>query len=90
VYRALTSETSSQPEFSVIMLRTLAWAYGSSITAVEIDRFLARIIMGDTIDSGSLPTLSFIASVLLAFATGTSRGTMALVETPISFTERLV
>lgn len=64
--------------YPVLMLLTLAWAYGSSITAVGIDRFLARIIMSDSIDASSLPTLSFIASVLLAFSTGSSRGTMAI------------
>jgi Na+/H+ antiporter NhaC len=61
-----------------MMLLTLGWAYASSITAVGTDRYLARIIMGDSIDSVSLPTLSFIASVLLEFAPGTSRETMAI------------
>jgi len=62
--------------FQLIVL-TLAWASGSMMIAVGADRLFSRWIVGG-ISPQALPTLSFLISFLMALATGTSWGTMAI------------
>ena len=42
------------------------------------DRFFGAIIGNDALDYRALPTLTFIISILIAFATGSSWGTMTI------------
>jgi Na+/H+ antiporter NhaC len=61
--------------FAATIILTFAWASGSIMGAVGADRFFADWISGD-VDPGSLPTLSFVISMITSMATGTSFGTM--------------
>jgi Na+/H+ antiporter NhaC len=63
--------------FPALIILTLAWAVGVIMTSVGVDRLVSRWIT-DRIDPSLLPTLSFIISVLMAMATGTSWGTMSI------------
>jgi Na+/H+ antiporter NhaC len=62
----------------ILIILTLAWAFGSLLTAVGTDRFISRMITGDSIKPESLPTLAFVASLFISLATGSSWGTMAI------------
>jgi Na+/H+ antiporter NhaC len=60
--------------FPALIVLTLAWASGTMMTTVGADRlFSAWIVNG--ISPELLPTISFIVSLLMALATGTSWGT---------------
>jgi Na+/H+ antiporter NhaC len=61
--------------FGATVILTFAWASGSIMGAIGTDRFFADWI-SDDINPGSLPTLSFLVSFIMALATGTSWGTM--------------
>ena len=63
--------------FPALIVLTLAWATGSVMTDVGVDRLFAKWIVGG-IDASALPTLSFIISAFMALATGTSWGTMSI------------
>merc|ERR1712019_21906 len=62
--------------FPALIVLTLAWATGSVMTAVGADRLFAKWIFG--LAPESLPTVSFLISLLMALATGTSWGTMSI------------
>jgi len=55
----------------------LAWAMGTAIGELGAAQYLVATI-GPTVPSWSLPTLVFCISAAIAFATGTSFGTMSI------------
>ncbi|CAJ1935026.1 unnamed protein product [Cylindrotheca closterium] len=63
--------------FPACIILTLAWASGSLMKAVGCDRLFAAWIVGG-VDPSDLPTLSFLISLFMALATGTSWGTMGI------------
>jgi Na+/H+ antiporter family len=63
--------------FMALIVLTLAWASGALMSAVGCDRLFAAWIVGG-IDPALLPTLSFLISLLMALATGTSWGSMSI------------
>eukprot|EP00934_Nitzschia_sp_Nitz4_P006005 Nitzschia sp. Nitz4//scaffold9_size221794//103683//106193//NITZ4_001350-RA/size221794-snap-gene-0.101-mRNA-1//1//CDS//3329561013//5995//frame0 len=63
--------------FPAAIVLTLAWASGSLMGDVGCDRLFAAWIVGG-VKAEMLPTLSFIISLLMALATGTSWGTMSI------------
>jgi len=63
--------------FPASIVLTLAWASGSIMTAVGCDRLFAGWIVGG-LNPQVLPTLSFLISLFMALATGTSWGTMSI------------
>jgi Na+/H+ antiporter family len=63
--------------FLALVVLTLAWASGTLMSAVGCDRLFAAWIVGG-IPAELLPTLSFVVSLLMALATGTSWGTMSI------------
>jgi hypothetical protein len=63
--------------FPALIVLTLAWASGAIMIAVGADRLFSRWIVGG-INPEALPTLSFVISLFMALATGTSWGTMSI------------
>jgi len=63
--------------FPALIVLTLAWASGSIMTAVGADRLFSSWIT-EGVPADMLPTLSFIISLFMALATGTSWGTMTI------------
>jgi len=63
--------------FLALIVLTLAWASGDVMSAVGCDRLFAAWI-SEGVDPRLLPTISFIVSMLMALATGTSWGTMSI------------
>lgn len=63
--------------FPALIVLNLAWAVGAIMQDVGADRLFSRWIVGG-IDPQVLPTLSFLISFIMALATGTSWGTMAI------------
>jgi Na+/H+ antiporter family len=63
--------------FLALVVLTLAWASGTVMTAVGCDRLFASFIVGG-VSPEWLPTLSFLVSLMIALATGTSWGTMSI------------
>jgi hypothetical protein len=63
--------------FPALIVLTLAWASGSIMVAVGADRLFSSWIVGG-VSAASLPTLSFVISLFMALATGTSWGTMSI------------
>lgn len=61
--------------FGALVVLTLAWASGAIMQAVGLNRLFGAIITNPALNYTSLPTLSFVISILIAFATGTSWGT---------------
>jgi len=64
--------------FGALVVLTLAWATGAIMTAVGLNRFFGEILTNPALDYRMLPTLTFIIAILIAFATGTSWGTMTI------------
>jgi len=64
--------------FLCIVILTLAWGCGSIMIAVGTDRLFANWILDGGIPYQMLPVLTFIISMLIALATGTSWGTMSI------------
>lgn len=64
--------------FGALVVLTLAWASGAIMQAVGLNRLFGAIITNPALNFKVLPTLSFIISILIAFATGTSWGTMTI------------
>jgi len=64
--------------FGALVVLTLAWASGAVMTAVGLNRLFGAIVTNPALNYQILPTLSFIISILIAFATGTSWGTMTI------------
>jgi len=65
--------------FPALIVLVLAWSTGSIMTAVGTDRLFSEWIVGGTFPPQFLPTIGFFMSVIMALATGTSWGTMAVV-----------
>ncbi|GAX12403.1 hypothetical protein FisN_2Hh234 [Fistulifera solaris] len=63
--------------FPALIVLTLAWASGAIMVAVGADRLFSAIITNG-IEAKWLPTLSFVISLFMALATGTSWGTMSI------------
>jgi len=63
--------------FPALIVLTLAWAAGAVMGDVGTDRLFSAWIVGG-VDPTLLPTLSFIISLLIASALGSSWGTMAI------------
>ena len=63
--------------FSALVILTLAWATGAIMQAVGLNRFFGEILTTN-VDPTMLPTLTFVISIFIAFATGTSWGTMSI------------
>jgi len=63
--------------FGALVCLVLAWATGEIMQAVGLNRLFGEIIT-NSLDYRVLPTLSFVISVMIAFATGTSWGTMTI------------
>jgi len=64
--------------FGACVVLTLAWATGAIMKAVGLNRFFGEVLTDPALDGAMLPTLTFIVAILIAFATGTSWGTMAI------------
>uniref|UniRef100_A0A7S1BIJ2 Na+/H+ antiporter NhaC-like C-terminal domain-containing protein n=1 Tax=Corethron hystrix TaxID=216773 RepID=A0A7S1BIJ2_9STRA len=64
--------------FPAIIVLILAWAVGAIMGDVGTDRLFQNWILNSGMHAGSLPTLAFLISMLIALATGTSWGTMAI------------
>jgi Na+/H+ antiporter NhaC len=64
--------------FPALIVLTLAWATGSLVQAVGANRLFSSWIVDSGIPAESLPTMSFLISLLMALATGTSWGTMGI------------
>lgn len=64
--------------FGALVVLTLAWASGAIMTAVGLDRFFGVLIAESNLNYQMLPTISFVVSMIVAFATGTSWGTMTI------------
>ncbi|KAL3800358.1 hypothetical protein HJC23_003654 [Cyclotella cryptica] len=64
--------------FGALVVLTLAWASGAIMKAVGLNRLFGAIVTNPALNYQILPTLSFIISILIAFATGTSWGTMTI------------
>ena len=63
--------------FPALIVLTLAWASGSIMTAVGADRLFSRWIT-EGVSPEAMPTISFLISIFMALATGTSWGTMTI------------
>jgi len=63
--------------FEALVVLYLAWALGASISDLQAADFLLAA-MGDSLPGWSLPTVTFLLAAVIAFATGTSFGTMAV------------
>merc|ERR1712176_1557024 len=63
--------------FAALVVLTLAWATGAIMQSVGLNRFFGEILQND-VDPTMLPTLSFAMAIFIAFATGTSWGTMTI------------
>ena len=61
-----------------VMVLLLAWALGRAVGDLQAANYLINQL-GDTIPAWSLPSLIFLLSAAIAFATGTSFGTMAVI-----------
>lgn len=60
--------------FGALVVLTLAWASGHIMTDVGLDRFFGVLIVESDLNYQMLPTISFVVSMVVAFATGTSWG----------------
>lgn len=66
-----------------LMVLILAWALGAVVQATRLSAYVVAAL-GDSLDVGYLPTVVFLLSGLVAMATGSSWGTMAVMF-PIVF-----
>lgn len=64
--------------FEALIILTLAWCVGAVMEDVGANRLFAIWIIDSGIPAALLPTLSFIISMFMALATGTSWGTMTI------------
>jgi Na+/H+ antiporter NhaC len=60
-----------------ILVLALAWSVGKVMADLKAGEALARFV-GDAVPTWSLPTVTFLLAAGMAFATGTSWGTMAI------------
>lgn len=63
--------------FPALVVLYLAWALSSAIGELKAADYLVALL-GDTMPAWSLPTVVFLLSAAVAFATGTSFGTMGV------------
>lgn len=64
--------------FASLVVLILAWASGQIMQAIGLNRLFGSIITSPGLNYQMLPTISFCISILIAFATGTSWGTMTI------------
>lgn len=64
--------------FGCLVVLVLAWSSGAIMKAVGLNRLFGAIVTNPSFDYTLLPTISFVISILIAFATGTSFGTMTI------------
>lgn len=64
------------------VILVLAWSLGAITKEMGLGSFVVRMV-GDTMPIGFLPLLVMLLSILIAFATGTSWGTMTIM-TPLA------
>lgn len=69
--------TAVKPLLEALAVLYLAWTLGNAIGATGADHYLAGIL-GERLPAPWLPTLTFVLAALIAFATGTSFGTMTI------------
>ncbi|KAA8495866.1 Uncharacterized protein FVE85_2021 [Porphyridium purpureum] len=62
-----------------VLVLILAWSIGQAIQDCGADVFFSSALSSDSMDPRALPTLTFLISALISFATGTSWGTMSIV-----------
>lgn len=60
-----------------IVILVLAWSIGAATTELQAASYLVQILQG-VLDPGWLPVLTFVIAAAMAFATGTSWATMAI------------
>ena len=60
-----------------IVILVLAWSIGAATTELQAASYLVQILEG-ALDPGWLPVLTFVIAAAMAFATGTSWATMAI------------
>lgn len=63
--------------FEALVVLYLAWSLGSAIGDLQAADYLVGLL-GDAIPAALLPTAVFVVAAMIAFATGTSFGTMAV------------
>lgn len=77
--RATTAAVEGMGElFEALVVLFLAWALGSAIGELGTADWLLGAV-GTSMPAWALPVLTFVVSAAIAFATGTSFGTMAVV-----------
>ncbi|RME24943.1 MAG: Na+/H+ antiporter NhaC family protein [Deltaproteobacteria bacterium] len=77
--RATRSAVQGMAElFEALVVLFLAWALGSTIGDLHTADWILDVL-GGGVPPWALPTLTFLVSAAIAFATGTSFGTMAVV-----------
>jgi len=64
--------------FPALIVLTLAWSVGTCMTEVGADRLFAAWINSGGIPTALLPTLSYLVSMFMALATGSSWGVMTI------------
>ena len=68
---------------NALTILTLAWTIGTAAEAVGTAQFVVDVMVSSGLPGGLLPIVIFLAAMLIAFTTGTSWGTMAIV-TPLA------
>jgi Na+/H+ antiporter NhaC len=66
-----------------IAIIVLAWSIGLAAERVGTAQFIVDAMVGSGVPGGFLPLIIFVAAMLIAFTTGTSWGTMAIL-TPLA------
>jgi len=89
-YRTMDLEEASETIISgfktmniAIAIIVLAWAIGLAAENVGTAEFIVDTIVGSGIPGSFLPAIIFVAAAIIAFTTGTSWGTMAIL-TPLA------
>lgn len=68
---------------NALTILTLAWTIGTAAEEVGTAQFVVDVMVSSGLPGGLLPMVIFISAMLIAFTTGTSWGTMAIV-TPLA------
>ncbi len=68
---------------NALTILTLAWTIGTAAAKVGTANFVVDTMVASGLPGGILPIVIFVAAMLIAFTTGTSWGTMAIV-TPLA------
>ena len=89
-YRTMDLEEASETiidGFNTMMIAlaiiVLAWGIGYAAEQVGTAQYIVDLLVGSGVPGGFLPLLIFIAAMFVAFTTGTSWGTMAIL-TPLA------